>query len=79
MKNKTGVKCPHCGHQTSTVQDTRAYGDDLRRRRKCQKCEDTFTTIEMDFDEFTRVRRMGSTKAEQRVRDALITLEQALK
>jgi len=40
------VKCPFCGSEDSTVQETRATKDGLRRRRACSTCRSRFTTYE---------------------------------
>jgi transcriptional repressor NrdR len=40
------VKCPFCGSEDSTVQETRAHKDGLRRRRTCATCKQRFTTYE---------------------------------
>ncbi len=40
------MKCPYCDKADSRVVDTRAVGDGIRRRRKCQVCGQRFTTYE---------------------------------
>jgi transcriptional repressor NrdR len=40
------VKCPFCGGDESTVQETRPHKDGLRRRRTCTTCKQRFTTYE---------------------------------
>jgi transcriptional regulator NrdR family protein len=48
----TGIKCPACGHQTSTVKDSRPTDDHtaIRRRRLCLKCGRRATTFESYAD-----------------------------
>ena len=42
------MRCPACGYKDTGVVDSRlnADGDSIRRRRKCPKCEERFTTYE---------------------------------
>jgi transcriptional repressor NrdR len=42
------VYCPSCGYKDTSVVDSRlnADGTSIRRRRKCPKCEERFTTYE---------------------------------
>jgi len=40
------MKCPFCGHDTTKVLDSRTTDGGIRRRRKCEGCEDRFTTYE---------------------------------
>ena len=40
------MKCPKCNSDKSSVIDSRADGDSIRRRRECQDCEFRFTTFE---------------------------------
>ena len=40
------MRCPHCGHTSHRVIDTRVTGDNIRRRRRCAKCDERFTTYE---------------------------------
>ncbi len=40
------MKCPHCSDANSSVIDTRATGDGIRRRRECEACGKRFTTYE---------------------------------
>jgi len=42
------VHCPFCGHRETKVNDSRlvADGDQVRRRRECQRCGERFTTFE---------------------------------
>ena len=42
------MKCPFCQHEDTQVLDTRVSeeGDSIRRRRRCTKCDQRFTTYE---------------------------------
>ncbi|MFN2201466.1 MAG: transcriptional regulator NrdR [Caldilineaceae bacterium] len=40
------MRCPHCGHTSHRVIDTRVTGDNIRRRRRCDNCDQRFTTYE---------------------------------
>ncbi len=40
------MRCPHCGHTSHRVIDTRVTGDNIRRRRRCANCDQRFTTYE---------------------------------
>lgn len=42
------MRCPACGYKDTGVVDSRisSDGDSIRRRRKCPKCEERFTTYE---------------------------------
>jgi transcriptional repressor NrdR len=40
------MRCPHCGHSQHKVIDTRETGDSIRRRRRCDRCDQRFTTYE---------------------------------
>lgn len=40
------MKCPKCNSDKSSVIDSRADGDSIRRRRECQDCQYRFTTFE---------------------------------
>ncbi|MDD5313120.1 MAG: transcriptional regulator NrdR [Dehalococcoidia bacterium] len=40
------MKCPSCGEPESKVIDSRSLGDEIRRRRECEKCRSRFTTYE---------------------------------
>jgi transcriptional regulator NrdR family protein len=46
--NDLGIKCPSCGHQSSTVKDSRPTDDctAIRRRRMCLRCGTRSTTFE---------------------------------
>jgi transcriptional repressor NrdR len=40
------MRCPHCGHTQHKVIDTRDAADGIRRRRRCENCNQRFTTYE---------------------------------
>jgi transcriptional repressor NrdR len=40
------MRCPHCGHTQHRVIDTRDAADGIRRRRRCENCDQRFTTYE---------------------------------
>jgi transcriptional repressor NrdR len=42
------MRCPNCGHPDTAVVDSREAedGESIRRRRKCEKCGERFTTRE---------------------------------
>lgn len=40
------MRCPHCGHTSHRVIDTRDAGESIRRRRRCDQCGQRFTTYE---------------------------------
>lgn len=42
------MKCPGCGHQDTSVIDSRVTreGREIRRRRECEECQYRFTTYE---------------------------------
>lgn len=44
-----GMLCPICGYATQ-VFDSRGDGEAIQRRRKCLKCQNKFSTIEIDAD-----------------------------
>lgn len=47
------MKCPNCGGSNFDVKDSRPYGANTVRRRKCNDCQNTFYTKEviMDFND----------------------------
>lgn len=42
------MRCPFCGHGSTSVKDSRAAEDNatIRRRRHCDECNGRFTTVE---------------------------------
>ena len=56
------MRCPSCAHKDTSVVDSRlnSGGDSIRRRRKCPKCEERFTTYEyIDLVPLMVVKRDG--------------------
>ncbi len=55
------MKCPFCGHQASSVIDSRDTSDfRIRRRRKCDKCRKRFTTYEdVQLEELVVIKKDG--------------------
>ena len=40
------MKCPYCGHPASKVIDSRTAESGIRRRRRCEECDERFSTFE---------------------------------
>jgi transcriptional repressor NrdR len=40
------MKCPYCGHDSTRVVDSRTAEAGIRRRRRCESCDERFTTFE---------------------------------
>lgn len=40
------MKCPYCGYERSKVTDSRNASESVRRRRRCLRCGQRFTTYE---------------------------------
>ena len=40
------MHCPRCGHESSSVIDSRGDGEAIRRRRQCDRCKFRYTTFE---------------------------------
>ncbi|MSQ30813.1 MAG: transcriptional repressor NrdR [Dehalococcoidia bacterium] len=40
------MKCPYCGQPASKVIDSRTAESGIRRRRRCEECDERFTTFE---------------------------------
>lgn len=56
------MRCPYCGHNDTTVKDSRPAEEDaaVRRRRGCPKCGGRFTTFErVQLRELIVVKRDG--------------------
>lgn len=51
--------CPHCGHGSHKVIDTRDTGDGIRRRRECQACGQRFTSYEHVAPSLLVIKRDG--------------------
>ena len=57
------MKCPKCKHEESKVVDSRetTEGNEIRRRRECEKCNFRFTTFErIETANFLVVKKDGS-------------------
>jgi transcriptional regulator NrdR family protein len=60
-KPMSGYPCPFCGHEGSTVKDTREHfvlalaASTYRRRRECNECQKRFATIEMAETDIDRI------------------------
>lgn len=68
----SGIGCPICGHEESSVADSRPSDGYIRRRRKCLKCGGRYTTREM-------VESNLETDSEVRRRVAKAMLEKIMK
>lgn len=54
------MQCPHCGWVESKVIDSRDNGETVQRRRRCERCNERFTTVErIVLNELTIVKRDG--------------------
>jgi len=65
------MRCPSCGYKDTSVMDSRMSGDgtSIRRRRKCLKCEERFTTYEyIEQVPLMVVKRDGRRQAFDRAR-----------
>ncbi|MCL4835510.1 MAG: transcriptional regulator NrdR [Caldilineaceae bacterium] len=51
--------CPHCGHGSHKVIDTRDTGEAIRRRRECQQCGQRFTSYEHVAPSLLVIKRDG--------------------
>lgn len=63
MEEGEKVKCPGCESEYNHVIDSRPSGDLIRRRRECEKCGNTFSTIEVSiarYEEETRLAKMAA-------------------
>ena len=40
------MKCPYCGFVKSSVTDSRDQGGSVHRRRRCERCQQRFSTVE---------------------------------
>ena len=50
MRPYADLACVYCGHRGTTVKNSRAAKDYIRRRRKCLNCGKRFTTRELPED-----------------------------
>ncbi len=75
------MNCPHCGHGSTRVVETRDIASEnmTRRRRECKDCEERFTTYErVETPALQVVKEDGST--EQFSREKLVEgIEEACK
>ncbi len=54
------MQCPHCGYVDSKVIDSRDNGETVQRRRRCERCNERFTTVErIVLNELMVVKRDG--------------------
>lgn len=71
------MRCPFCGEQDTKVIDSRlvAEGDQVRRRRECQACNERFTTFESAELVMPRVVKNDGTRVpfdEQKLRAGMM-------
>ena len=74
------MKCPYCGNERSEVIDSRStVMDSTRRRRKCLKCGNRFSTYEMTLEKIIENNNLirDSLKANL-LRDADIIFERPI-
>ncbi len=54
------MRCPYCGNFDSKVIDSRDNGETVQRRRRCERCNERFTTVErIVLNELMVVKRDG--------------------
>jgi transcriptional repressor NrdR len=60
------MRCPSCGHQDTSVVDSREAddGDSIRRRRACDSCGERFTTRERSESARIQVVKRDGTRQE---------------
>lgn len=46
------MKCPMCGSDNITTVDSRSDNDSVVRRKKCLSCNNRWSTIEIDKDQW---------------------------
>lgn len=63
MEEGEKVKCPKCESKYNHVIDTRPSGDLIRRRRECEKCGKTFSTIEVSISRYKEETRLAKMAA----------------
>lgn len=81
-----GVICPKCRSPSSSVIDSRGSTGNIRRRRRCDRCSNRFTTVEIavadTVNTHARIRAVETDliRAEVRAefRDEIVQLLQAL-
>jgi transcriptional regulator NrdR family protein len=47
--------CPNCGSERTEIIETRASGENERRRRRCRECRCRFTTYEITKKAYNRL------------------------
>lgn len=50
------MNCPKCGSDETAVRDTRMTGIVRYRRRKCNRCGNKFSTMEIPMQEYIRLK-----------------------
>ena len=75
------MKCPFCGHDDTTVVDTRLSeeADVVRRRRKCIACDKRFTTYERAEIQLPQVVKKNGLRTEFSRNKLRASLELALR
>jgi transcriptional regulator NrdR family protein len=73
-----GIPCPKCRCPSSTVLDSRATGQQTRRRRQCDRCKTRFNTMEFSEDQMdvyrAQVRRMEIAAIRAQAADEVVAL-----
>ncbi len=59
------MKCPFCRESDTEVYNTRStrFGTQIWRRRRCQRCSESFTTYEQPDLSFLKVKRLQGASA----------------
>ena len=75
------MRCPFCGHVDTQVVETRESdeGDQIRRRRRCQKCDKRFTTYERAEISLPTVVKKDGTRQEFDIRKTRASMTVALR
>jgi transcriptional repressor NrdR len=75
------MRCPFCSHEETQVVETRDSdeGEVVRRRRRCQSCDQRFTTYERSDIALPSVVKKDGTRAEFEVRKILASMNLALR
>ena len=58
------MKCPQCSYHKSSVLESRGSFGNKRRRRECHSCEHRWTTVEIESNEYSRLKKLAN-KAQQ--------------
>jgi transcriptional repressor NrdR len=56
------MRCPFCGHEATSVAETRESEQAVRRRRRCRACERRFTTYERHDPGPLYIRKRGGER-----------------